>query len=92
MITDSRYLASSDISIIAGTLDANPTLVGAAFLSEGGFGGMQRSWSTVLWFESDDTHRKIRISHGCCKTDTLYCTEKIYLIIKAMVEKRAGKK
>jgi hypothetical protein len=91
-ITDSRYLGSSSASIAAGVLDGDLTLAGAGFLAKGGLGGMRREWSSVKWCKYDDDKKIIVISHGCCKSDKLYASDRSYNALKTIVMKVIGEK
>jgi len=91
-ITDSRYLGSSSASIAAGVSDGDLTLAGTGFLVKGGLGSMRREWSSVKWCKYDDDKKLIVISHGCCKSDKLYASDRSYNGLKAIVMKAIGEK
>jgi len=89
-ISDPRYLGASSASIAAGAADGDASVAGAGFLAKGGLGGMQRKWSTAEWYDYDEEKRIVKVSHGCCKTDRLYCTEKSYPIVINLVKQHVS--
>ncbi|MEA2048468.1 MAG: hypothetical protein U9O64_08505 [Campylobacterota bacterium] len=93
-ISDSRMKFVSFFSVAIGAADRNATLVGSGLISYG-VGSVRREWSSVEWCSYDDDKKIIVISHGCCKSDKLYASDRSYnalkaIVIKAIVEKCTG--
>ncbi len=90
-INDSRMKFISFLSVATGAADRNPTLAGAGLISYG-IGSIRREWSSVEWCRYDDDKKIIVISHGCCKSDKLYASDRSYNGLKAIVMKAIGEK
>jgi len=90
-VNDSRMKFISFLSVATGAADRNPTLAGAGLISYG-IGSIRREWFSVKWCRYDDDKKIIVISHGCCKSDKLYASDRSYNGLKAIVMKAIGGK